>query len=402
MLLVGPDPGCAVATIATDLPVEPGVVTVVSLLTNARDWRWLAEAVAASAPKGVAVRLAVSNAGAPQEGDGQSTARLLAERLRADVIAPDGQVLLIPGGSAFVVAPSGQGTQPTGESGRWVRFSPDGTVVPLGARFPEPPWAQAAARLMGDRGGGVTVVEVPAGLWASTGGNGSAPRLDDLAFCVPLDAELCTLIVGSAAGTRPDPEAVVSALVDLPPAARDRLLVAPYGSGARSAGVVAGELARRWDRPVYLSNGIPAIGSDGVRRTLVTEDDGSPLWWPASSRVRCGPEGPPVPVEPTPLLADVPSVADRVWALREPWLVEQTHFGLWIRHLDAPASVEQVAQIPWDPRWLTVVAGVPGQPSDGVRPVLAGLLGRFPEQVKARTRVVSPELLSRLAGPIRR
>ncbi|WP_327000700.1 hypothetical protein OHA72_36995 [Dactylosporangium sp. NBC_01737] len=254
------------------------------------------------------------------------------------------------------------------------------------------------ARLAGGRPAGVTLVEVPAGLWVLAGTGAVVPPPSDLAFGVPADPELCTLIVGSAGTARPDPALVAAAVADLPPAVRDRLLVAPYGSGTRGAAEVAGELARRWGRPVQLANGLPVIGSDGVARTLATDEAGNPLWWPMSRRMRCDPAGPPVPVDPAAPLADLPVVAERVWSLQGPWLVELTHFGLWVRHRDAPAGAAQLAQIPWDPRWLTVVAGVPGQPPDGIRPVVAGLLARLPEQARARVRMVSPELLSRLTS----
>lgn len=109
VLLIGPDPDGTVAAIAIDLPVEPGAVTVVSLLTSIRDWTWLTDAVIAVAPPGATVRLAISDAGAP-DGAAPAPARRLAERLRADVIAPDGRVLLTPGGTAFVAPRAGPAT----------------------------------------------------------------------------------------------------------------------------------------------------------------------------------------------------------------------------------------------------------------------------------------------------
>ncbi|MEV0134984.1 hypothetical protein AB0H83_41855 [Dactylosporangium sp. NPDC050688] len=405
VLLIGPDPQGTVAAIAIDLPVEPAAVTVVSLLTSVRDRRWLTDAVASAVPPGATVRLAISNAGAP-EGDGPPPAQRLAERLGVDVIAPDSRVLLTPGGSAFVVPPATTAATPTAATtaaataaaGQWLRFGADGSVEPAGARFPAPSWAPAVTEVARERVTGVTVLEVPAGLWVRPAEEGTAPPLDDLAYCVPADPDLCTLIVGAAGTARLDPGVVVEAVAGLPPAVQGRLLVAPYGSGTRIAAAVAGALARRWGRPVHLANGVPMIGSDGVRRTLATDEDGAPLWWPLSRQLRCDPDGPPVPVDPAGALADLPVVTDRVWSLRGPWVVELTHFGLWVRPGDAPAGAGQLAQIPWDPRWLTVVAGAPGQPSDGVRTALAELLARLPEQARTRMRTVSPELLSRLTS----
>ena len=417
VLMIGSDPTGDVAAIAIDLPVEPGVVTVVSLLDSAQGWWWLTDAITYAAPPGAVVRLAVSHAGTPPSPDEPAPAQQLAQRLRVAVIAPDGPVLLVPGGTAFVATPPAARTRssappldrPSPEppvrraagTGRWLRFEADGSVEPAGPRFPRPAWDRATTRPAGDRMTDLSVVEVPAGLWVSTAAPDRMPPLNDLAFCAPLDPELCSIIVGSAGGARPSADAVVEAIAGLPPAGGGEVLVVPYGSGTRCAAAVARELARRWGRPVPLAHGLPMVSPDGVRRTLATDEDGTPLWWPMTQRMRCGPDGPPVPVEPLGLPPGLPVVAERTHVLREPWLVEVTHFGLWVRHRDAPADAEQLAQIRWDPRWLTVVAGVPGYPSDGIRPVLAELLGRLTDRTRTRVRMVTPELLAGLTGPRR-
>jgi hypothetical protein len=81
------------------------------------------------------VRLVMSGAG-DDRPDSPAVARRIAEAWDLTVEAPDGPVLVVPGGSVFV---------PPGDSGWW-RFAPGLPPVPLGPRLRSPAGRRPCAR----------------------------------------------------------------------------------------------------------------------------------------------------------------------------------------------------------------------------------------------------------------
>jgi hypothetical protein len=379
VLLIGEDDG-RTAAVAASLPAERDLVTVVSLLPRDEDWWWLADAVAFAAPPGAAVRLAVSGAGQTRP-DRPAPAGELARRLRVDVLAPDGPLLLAPGGTAFVAGRSGPASP---EPGRWLRFSPDGTVEPGGPRHPAPDWASGVDRVAGPIGP-LWVTPVPCGLWVHAPGEAPA-RLTDLAYAVPADPHEVLLVVGAPGTAAPDPADVADVADELPANLAGRLVLVPHAGGSGRVLPAARELARRWQRPVTVGAGLSVLAADGSPSTVATDDLGEPCWRPLLPRLRVpagdGPPSPIPPIEDGFVLSGLSRKEGDLYLLRAPWVVQVGWAGLWVRDADRPKAPFPLGDGDWDPRWLTVAIE-----DDRAEPALSELALHLPSDARARIRL---------------
>ncbi|MFY1636197.1 hypothetical protein ACN27F_23465 [Solwaraspora sp. WMMB335] len=86
-------------------------------------------------------------------------------------------------------------TRHDAHTGRWLRFQPDGTVAPVGSRFPRPAWEDAASAATRQ---GSAFLEIPAGLWWLGDPAAPLPPLSDLAFAAPADPPWCAVVTGAA------------------------------------------------------------------------------------------------------------------------------------------------------------------------------------------------------------
>src|SRR4051794_4546999 len=175
------------AAIARTLPGEPGRVIVVMQEPTIAVMPELAREGRRWAPgEWESIRLVAPCAGAPT-GSGRTPAQELAELLGVEVLAPDGMLLEVPGGSLYVMAAPGGP-----DSGVWMRFRPGRPPEPRGRRFPGPAWERDLTGFAEPAIPGVTVEEIPAGLWMRWAGVSSP---DDLAFAVPAEHATMSLVV---------------------------------------------------------------------------------------------------------------------------------------------------------------------------------------------------------------
>lgn len=386
LAVAGPDPGGAVAVAAAQLSAEPGVVTVVGEVAGPEDWTAVIEALPALVQPGTTVRLGISGAGtalgpgATPDHDA-SPAAALSRQVQADVYAPDGPMLLVPGGSLYAA----QG---------WRRFGESGPSVPAGLRHPRPDWEPEVETVGRHTGGALRARSVPAGLWLHRQTADSAPvSYDDPVYAVPQDTRRPVVVVGRPGLAPPNPRAVLTVLDALDPS----VLLTPYGVPLALVVGLASDLAGRWERPVEVATGLPTVDDELRLVSAAVDPDGRGWWTPPVPRLRCAPGRPPVPVTPPAVVAGMPADGD-AYRLGDGWVVEPTAWGLWVRPSHAGNDRDDVRRRPTDGTRLTILIGLPGEPlPPGVRTLLSGLVAQLTPQQWART-TFQPEGVDVLLG----
>ncbi|MEU4653709.1 hypothetical protein AB0G32_07165 [Streptomyces sp. NPDC023723] len=377
----------------------PDTVTIVAAAgadASAALWSRLSESLDSLREAGTrSVRLVLSGAGLDRP-DRPAPARRIADAWGLTVEAPDGPVLVVPGGSVFV---------PPGDGGWW-RFAPGERPEPLGPRTPAPHW-QAALRGAPERtSDGCVVEQIPAGLLIRPA-EATAARPGDLFHAVPVDPKRPAVIVGVPWGEDVLASEVAEVLAALPAAVRSGVRLAP--GGRRDLLPLGRAVATELKAEVEVATGVPLFAADsplgtyGVRSVLVGPD-GAPRWLPFVDAVLCLP---PAPARPAPgpdgLTAAVPGPApaprllrwtsplpdprgpeDGVLLLSDTWRATVTRAGLWVDRRDGPPP-------PWSARPVssegpTVELGLSGDRlDDSLWPVLSRLLGRLPADLRTRT-----------------
>nr|WP_221382700.1 discoidin domain-containing protein [Actinoplanes polyasparticus] len=366
--VVGNDP--AVAEAAARLAADPTAVTVIGPRDGDDIWPSVEAALPIMVPPGGRARIVVADAGRPERG----FAARLARELSGPVVAPRGDVVLVPGGTLF--APYG-----------WFEYTAAGEHRPAGRRAPRPRWEADVDRASSDGPGRVIVRPVPAGLWIFTADpDAPMPDLSDLAYSVPMDDARPVLLIGRPGHPEPADEDVLALVDQLPPALRSRLVLAPYGPAVGTPGLAA-SLARRLSVPVDVSTGLPMLTFDGRLVSLagsVPADKGNAGWWrPLTSHVSFPPHGPAQPTGSVGGLAGCELVAGRIFVLTSDWVAEVISSGLWLRSAHRETGAETVRAYPWRPSQLRIFVGVPGEPVD---PAVLSLVGALVDRLPATTR----------------
>ncbi|MEU3175136.1 hypothetical protein ABZ657_25420, partial [Streptomyces sp. NPDC007000] len=228
------------------------------------------------------VRLVMPGAG-DDRPERPSVARRIADAWELEVIAPDGTVLVTPGGVLFV-----HGTARPGPG--WWRFAPGEAPRRLGPRAPAPAWQEALGRVPVRTTGGCVVDRIPAGVVIRPA-EAPGPAPDDLCFAVPVDFERPTVLVGAPQAEDVAADEVAAVLATLPVAQRSRVRLAPGGRrdllrlGQSVADLLGAEIEVLTGLPLIADHAPP--GTD-PRPTLVGRD-GRPSWQPFVSAVVCGP-----------------------------------------------------------------------------------------------------------------
>ncbi|MFI8093620.1 hypothetical protein ACIF9R_35820 [Streptomyces sp. NPDC086080] len=329
------------------------------------------------------VRLVLSGAGHDRT-DRPSLARRIADAWELEVIAPDGAVLITPGGTLFV-------QQPAAPGGGWWSFGPGTAPRPLGRRTPAPAWQDALRQVPGRTSGGCVVHQIPAGVVIRPA-EAPTPGTDDLSFAVPVHPERPLVLVGAPDAEDVAADEVATVLAALPAEHRARARLAPGGRRdlLRLAQTVADMLAGE----VEVLTGIPLLGGDPeapgrVRPTLIGRT-GERTWQPYVTAVVCGPAGaggrPPMPRPSAvhPALMGMPGGRPDFAGLTDGWGVAVTRAGLAVVPLDGPRP--PVVTVPVDPDALTLELGVPGRPlDDSVLPALTRLLIELGFRSRPRT-----------------
>ncbi|MFJ7134241.1 hypothetical protein [Streptomyces fungicidicus] len=346
------------------------------------------------------IRLVMSGAG-DDRPDRPCVARRIADAWELEVTAPDGAVLITPGGALFVHGDSRPGCG-------WWRFAPGAEPRRLGRRAPAPDWEEALDGVPVRTSGGCVVERVPAGVLIRPA-EAPGPAPDDLCFSVPVDLERLTVLVGAPHAEDVAADEVAAVLAGLPAAERSRARLAP--GGRRDLLRLGQSVADRLGTEVEVLTGLPLLDDHAppgtaARPTLVGRD-GRPSWRPFVSAVVCGPvdaEG-RAPV-PRPVGLHPPDWilggSERgTVRLTDRWQASVTRAGLALWAPDGPRPGPLGPAV--DPEVCAIELGMPGQPLDGsLLPALSRLLRGLGTDVRSRTTLLVRGRLLAGDGALRR
>ncbi|MFH9042604.1 hypothetical protein ACH4FA_25090 [Streptomyces sp. NPDC017966] len=346
------------------------------------------------------VRLVMSGAG-DDRPDRPSVARRIADAWELEVMAPDGAVLITPGGALFVHGDSRPGSS-------WWRFAPGAEPRRAGRRAPAPAWEEALDGVPTRTAGGCVVDRIPAGVVIRPA-EAPGPAPDDLCFSVPVDFERLTVLVGAPQAEDVAADEVAAVLAGLPEAERARTRLAP--GGRRDLLRLGQSVADLLGTEVEVLTGLPLLDDHAPpgtppRPTLVGRD-GRPSWRPFVSSVVCGPvdsEGRapvPRPVElhlPDWILGGSERGTVR---LTDRWQATVTRAGLALWAPDGPRPGPLGPAV--DPEVCAIELGMPGQPLDGsLLPALSRLVRGLGTDVRSRTTLLVRGRLLEGDGALRR
>lgn len=307
------------------------------------------------------VRLVLSRAGRPE------VAQELAERLRVEVVAPTGRVLLLPSGMLFA---TDDGQPGGGWPGGWYAFRPGAPVAHAGARHPAPEWQAVVptGRLVA---GGLRLTSIPAGLWLHE----SEPvqiRLDGLISTIPVLREAPSVLVGRAGDPPLDDERAYAALAGVAQQLR-RLTLIPYGPDSVGSHRLAERLADGTGATVDVVGGAPHTASNGGLLFLTVGPDGSRGWRPFGERFRYRAGSAPQVVQWRPVLSTEP-VAAATERLVDDWRVEIVRAGWWLHRAGDDSDAESARRVPADATRPLLVLSASAMARPAVLPSLVGRL----------------------------
>jgi hypothetical protein len=409
LLIASPDSRRAMASVARLIPRESSRLAVVMdraerpFMPELAHWlrRWVPQ-------RWDSIRLVAASAAAAGV---ECAAKDLSEFLGVEVLAPDGNLVVVPDGSLFVSADSGgpmpnaparpasdesgsadpDGSVRTAPSraGAWWRFRPGRPPVRVGRRFPVPEWEVDIGEFVDPGVAGVVVEEIPCGLWLH---RPARIGKDDFAFGVPVLADSMILLVSRPGDPGLRAVEVRRVVEALPEALCDRMMLVPYGdrpvADAR-LGAVASSAARR---TVRLRNGLPLFVPGRGAQVLAIGPDGAPTWRPFARELAWRPHGGARVLSWIPPVDYLLPVGPGQLALDERWLVEVTESGLWVREQSRTDVAGLVRDLPMEAGYCTVVVGASGEKQ--VKPpwrAIVKLLRRLPDDARTRLRLAVPE-----------
>jgi hypothetical protein len=335
------------------------------------------------------VVLAMSDAGRGRP-DQAALARRIADAWELTVVAPAGDVILVPGGTMFAHAADGD-AEP-----QWWSFEPKAEPIALGLRWPTPDWRGALTGVTISPGGPV-LTAVPAGMFVQWAGT-PPPTPGDLAYAIPAVGDRPSVLVGPKV-TAADLAGVLSGPVSRPEWRRHPLRLVPVGAGdllpigqgvASELGV---EVAVLTGTPVDVAE--TPRGPAG-RRVVLLNEAGRPSWAPFAASVLCRPAGRDGVVPPPQVLDWHPPVtgmrvvdaARGVLRLGDAWRIAMTRAGLWAYPADADAETHPdrlTAAWPVASDTLRIDMGTSGRTiDDDLWPLLDDLLGGLRPGPRAR------------------
>ncbi|MEU6227598.1 hypothetical protein [Streptomyces sp. NPDC047042] len=374
-----------IADLAHTLHPESGTVTIVATVPEGAAgalWPRLSELLDTLHAEGTrSVRLVMAGAG-DDRPERPALARRIADAWELVVEAPDGQVLVVPGGSVFV---------PPGDSGWW-RFAPGEQPELLGPRTPAPEWQTGVQRAPARMADGCVVDRIPAGLLIRPA-EATASRPGDVFHAIPVDNKRPAVVVGVPWGEDVAASEVAELLITLPAEVRSRVRLAP--GGRRDVLRLGQSVAWMLKAEVEVTTGLPLfaaerpLGSYGVRSVLVGAD-GGPVWVPFVDAVVCPPSGdadnPPPPglLHWAPPLEEIGGTEDGVVRLSEEWQATATRAGLWVGARDGAPPPNSVHPVSGDGPVIEI--GRPGERLDSsLWPVLSRLLETLAPALRERS-----------------
>jgi len=353
------------------------------------------------------LRLLVGRSATPGPDATPPLAARLAGALGVEVVAPDGQLVVLGRGELFSA----------GATGAWCGFAPGGRVERSGSRFPSPAWQADLPLDFAPRASSaqVTVTPVPAGLWVRAAGR-QAAELSDPGFAVAPAPERLALLVGrpGEVGRPSEVPPPVTGLAEvvraLPAALREGYVVVPYGAQPGNSEPIAQQLARRLGADVLATHIVPWYAEDGSVDPVAVDEAGRPTWRPFVSESVYHPgQQAPTPRAWWPPLPDLTVAGPASFWLDAGWVVEVVPSGLLVRPATLAAE-PAVLRRPVDPHHVDIVVTAAFRAPDNVPVLVLGAVGwlarRLPEPVQDRLRLVitdrvdPPELIG-LASALR-
>jgi hypothetical protein len=358
------------------------------------------------------VLLAMSGAGdEPSEGSGgASLAQRIADAYDLTVVAPVGDVVVVPGGGLF--AYSAEEADPG-----WRSYAPGEESRPLGPRWPVREWGTpladtAATRPMTsaptDRvvyGGkaaratpagshaAIAVMTVPAGFLLRPADT-PAPQAGELPYAIaPAGDRPSVLVAGRIAAG--DAATILAEAVARPEWRRHPLRLVPTDTG--DVLPLGQALARDLGVAVEVLTGPPVcLDTSEGPHVVVLDAEGRPAWTPFTSSVLCRPPGsggaapPPEPLDWEPPAAGM-RIADAAYGVLrfgEVWRLAVTRAGLWAYPADADPErypAELTTARPVVAETIRIDIGIPGRTvDDEVWLLLDEVLRGLPHRPRAR------------------
>jgi hypothetical protein len=370
-------------TMARSLPEEEDRVAVVLSDADAMSIPELAEILQEWIPLGWdSIRLIAPNTARPA-GDDLPVGQEIADLLGMEVLAPDGPLLAVPGGSLFVL-----GGQDGAERGVWRRLRPGRPPEAAGRRFPPPEWERAVAPFTDPGITGVVAEEVPAGIWLHWSGEYGP---GDLAFALPVHESNMALVV-SRAGDPPMRTADLRRVIQsLPDELQDRLALVPYGDEPIAEARLGAVASLASNRTLRVRTGMPMYLSGRGRQVVAIGPDGVPTWRPFARELAWRPHGGSRILSWAPPVEHLLPAGQAQLLLNERWLVEVIEAGLWVREVDRLEGAAAVRQLPLRSAYCTVVVGVEDEsPSTPPWRTIVRMLRRLPVEARGRVRLAVP------------
>ncbi|MER7415948.1 hypothetical protein ABT346_04030 [Micromonospora peucetia] len=333
-----------------------------------------------------AVRLISPCAGMADQS-GRIPAQHLCELIEADVVAPVGELVAVPGGTMYALTGGADGAE-----GQWLRYRPGRPPLGAGRRFPLPEWERDLADAADPGIPEITVEQIPAGLWVHRSHSPAGPvEPTDLAFAVPIQPDTVTLLV-SRPGDPPLAAADLRRTIEAIPAAlRERLVVTPYGDNPVADGALGATASAAANRTLRVRTGLALHLSGRGAQVTAVGMDGTPTWIPFAREIAWRPHGGGRILSWTAPTDQLLPAGPAQFMLNERWLVEVLEAGLWIREVNRTEGAAVIRRLPLEAEHCTVVIGV-GDEDQAAPPWRAvdRLLHRLPGEALARLRLAVP------------
>jgi hypothetical protein len=398
-----------------EMVADDAIVIVVAVSDELAEdlWRGLGTILGHAGRRRV-ILLAMSGAGQEPPGRGEpSLAQRIVDAWNVTVVAPAGDVVVVPGGALFAL-PAGGDTDPG-----WRLFAPGETPRPLGLRLPVPEWrtpladtvsapeARGRTSATGDQvvhprtsdesagtpAGTVRVTAVPAGILVHPSRT-PPPDVGDLSYAIyPTGDQPSVLVTGQV--TASALAAALAPAVTRPEWRRHPLRLVPADGGDLLP--LGQDVARELELYVEVLTGPPVdLGTSEGPHIVVLDAEGSPAWTPFMASVLCGPPGRDgVTPPPTPFDWQLPVAGMRVadsahgvlW-LGDMWRLAVTRAGLWAYPADADPDcfpTHLVAARPVRPDIVRIDVGADGRTvDDEIWLLLDDVLHGLPRGPRAR------------------
>ncbi|MEU5844922.1 hypothetical protein [Saccharopolyspora shandongensis] len=326
------------------------------------------------------IRLLVGRSGlAGPDGRAPLAARL-SERLNVEVVAPDGNLLMLPGGELFSV----------GEATGWVGFRPGKHKTHTGPRNPIPSWQDPLCETLRGRAADprISITAIPAGLWVRAAGTGMRP-MSDMAYGVPVSGARLAIVVGAPGEEQPDLDALAGLVAALPGKLRQTFGLICYGPEPDPARPLAQRLADLVGIPVHCCHSVPQYLPDGAKTWKSLDAAGQRAWQPFVLESLHRPGVPPLPrnwVQPVPGM--VGAGVGAYW-LQDGWLVDVLPSGLLVRPVRTPVD-PVAARLAPDPEAVNlVVTAAAGPPPGRVLTTVERMVRLLHAETRARLRLVA-------------